>query len=1165
MTKTIIWTAIVLLMLGGCQNKPAGEAQFKLLRKDETGLDFTNNPKQTGGFNVLKYMYFFNGGGIAAGDFNNDGMVDLFFTANQTQNKLFLNQGNLKFTEVTDKTGLTEKIEGLKWSTGASVVDINNDGMLDIYVNGVGDYQGVKGRNQLWVCQKIENGIPVFKDMATAYGLDFQVFGTQATFFDYDLDGDLDVFQLNHSLHQNGTFGQRRQFAGKQHPQSGDKLLRNDSHLLDEGVNGGKFTDVTLEAGINSTVIGYGLGVVTGDVNNDGWPDIYIGNDFHENDYLYINQRNGNFKEVLTESMQHTSRFSMGVDIGDVNNDGWGDIVSLDMQPEDPEILRSSLGEDGFSQFQFKLGYGYNEQFAHNALQMNLGLYSAYLPGSPFSALSSFGPPISSPKFSEISRFAGVFATDWSWAALFCDFDHDGQKDLFISNGIPRRMNDIDYANFMASDEKNDKWQYVDSLDNPDLKVVERMPKIKLPNKFYRNTASHGGGLGVKFDDLADQISGSQPSYSNGSIYADLDSDGDLDIVTNNIQDEPFVYQNLTVENKQPNHNFLKINLKGTDKNLNAIGARVVVFKKGSEKIVYENYPVRGYQSSMLGPLHIGLGDTTTLDSVVVIWPNRQSQRLANLKYNSTIEVVFDSENALIFDFKLLAEKAPPPYLFSSSELEDKRLKIFKHFNVLDFIHEENPFVEFNREGLIPHMVSAEGPALAVGDVNGDGLDDVFFGSAKREKSALYLQKMSGIFELKTPTAILTDSIFEDVDATFADLDSDGDQDLVVAAGGNEYRGKEEAMKQRWYRNDGNYNFQRIDFQGVYMTAGTVAVADFDGDKLPDVFLGARALPWNYGIVPTSVLLRNKGNGQFENVTEMVAKGLSKVGFVKDASWADMDANGSPDLVLAMEWGPITVFYNDAKSLVQSAIHNPQSEIATGWWNFALPYDFDGDGDLDILAGNTGINSRLKPTPEQPVRMYVADFDGNEQVEQLLTFWLGGKEIPFATHAEIIKQLPSLKKNFLYAKDFAKASAADLVGQAALKKAVKWEANEFTSMYFENIGKGEFASHPLSEELQFSTLNAAELADLDGDGKMEVLLHGNFSQCNIEMGRYDALYGNVLRIGKGGKMEVFPLGNVRIDGEVRRIGRVKLGNGNGFVFARNNGAAVLLKPENPLE
>ncbi|MBK9015070.1 MAG: VCBS repeat-containing protein [Saprospiraceae bacterium] len=1136
MNKGIIYLVLAAIFCFGCQSKDVENAQFRLLRKSETGLDFENTPIQNGMFNALSYAYFFNGGGVAAGDFNNDGLVDLFFTSNQSQNKLFINEGNLKFKDVTENAGLIENLGSQKWNTGASVVDINNDGMLDIYVNTVGDFKNVKDQNQLWVCQKIENGIPFFEDLAIRYNLDLQCFGTQATFFDYDLDGDLDMYQLNHSLHQNGTFGQRKSFAGKQHPLSGDKLMQNDGK--------GKFTEVTLEAGINSTVIGYGLGIVTGDVNLDGWPDIYIGNDFHENDYLYINQQNGTFKEVLTESMQHTSRFSMGVDCGDVNNDGWADIVSLDMKPEDPTILRSSLGEDGFSTFQFKLGYGYNVQFAQNALQMNLGLKQpSALPQSA----------IRNPQFAEISHFAGMFATDWSWSSLFMDFDQDGKKDLFISNGIPRRLNNIDYINFMAGDEKNQKWQFVDSLDQPDLMVVERMPKIKLPNKFFHNvTPAPSDGewarLGVKFEDIGSQIAGSQPSYSNGSIYADLDNDGDLDVVTNNIEDEPFIYQNLTVESKLPNHNYLKINLKGSPKNLNAISARAVVFKK-NEKISYENYPVRGFQSSMLGPLHLGIGDTATVDSVLLIWPDRSYQRIDGFRYNTTLEVAW-KDGLPMFDYKILNGKQVSPFQFSDATAQTG----------LNFQHKENPFVEFNREGLIPHMVSAEGPALAVGDVNGDGLDDVFFGAAKRVRSALYLQTKQGKFELKTPAAIIADSIFEDVDAVFTDLDKDGDQDLVVAAGGNEYRGKDEAMKQRWYKNDGNGNFQRIDFQDVYMTAACVSIADFNKDGLSDVFLGARALPWNYGLTPTSVLLQNKGNGQFENVTTAIAPGLAEVGLVKNASWVDLDKNGSPDLLLAMEWGPLTVFYNDGKSLAKSAIRNPQSAIATAWWNFALPHDFDGDGDMDILAGNMGLNGRFNPTPEQPVRMYVADFDKNEQVEQLLTFWLGGKETPFATHAEFIKQLPNLKKKFLFAKDFANASAADLVGVDNLSKAMKLEANEFASMYFENLGDGKFKSHPLPDELQLSSLNAAQLADLDGDGRMEVLLGGNFFECNIEMGRYDANYGNVLSFEKVGKMQVLPLGNLKIDGEVRRIRLVVVNGKPCFVFARNNAGAVVLKP-----
>ncbi|MCF8244119.1 MAG: VCBS repeat-containing protein [Saprospiraceae bacterium] len=1134
MKSSVIFMLMAAACFFSCQNGASDDSQFKLLRKSVTGLDFLNNPVQNGEFNVLSYMYFFNGGGLSAGDFNNDGLVDLYFTSNQGQNKLFLNEGKLKFKDATEQAGLAENYGLPKWQTGASVVDINNDGMLDIYVNGVGNYKNVKGQNELWICQKIENGIPIFEDLAIRYGLDLQGFGTQATFFDYDMDGDLDMYQLNHSLHQNGTFGQRKEFLGKQHPLAGDKLMRND---------GDKFTEVTMEAGINSTVVGYGLGVVTGDVNNDGWPDIYIGNDFHENDYLYINQHDGTFKEVLTEAMQHTSRYSMGVDCADTNNDGWDDIISLDMMPEDPFILRSSLGEESYAIFQFKLGFGYNAQFAHNNLQLNLGLEKGQNAASPSN--------IPNPYFSEISDFAGVFATDWSWAPLFMDFDQDGYKDLFIGNGIPRRMNDIDYTQFMASDEKNKKYQFVDSLESADLAVVERMPRIKLPNKFFKNITPTQKSGGVKFEDIGNQISGSATSYSNGSIYADLDNDGDLDIVTNNIEDEPFVYQNLANEKNKANHNYLKINLKGSAANINAIGARAVVFKK-QEKIVYENYAVRGFQSSMIGPLHIGIGDTSTVDSVVLIWPDRSCQRLEGFRYNSTFDIAWKA-GLPIFDFRILSEKAASPFQFkdATSQLG------------LNFLHKENPFVEFNREGLIPQMVSAEGPAIAIGDANGDGLDDVFFGGAKRLPSALFLQTKQGVFIERTPVAILADSLFEDVDATFADLDNDGDQDLIVAAGGNEFRGKDEAMKQRWYRNDGNGNFKRFDFPEVYMTAACATVGDFDKDGLPDIFFGARALPWNYGLTPESVLLRNKGNGEFENISEILAPGLGEVGLVKNATWADLDGNGNLDLLLAMEWGPLTVFYNDGKSLTKSEIRNPKSEIATGWWNFALPYDFDGDGDMDILAGNTGMNGRFHPTESQPVRMYVADFDKNEQVEQLLTFYLGGKETPFANHAEIIKQMPGLKKKFLYAKDFAKASAADLVGPDNLSNAVRLEANEFASMYFENLGGGKFMTHPLPDELQYSSLNAAQLTDIDGDGGMELLLGGNFLECNIEMGRYDANFGNVLSFSKKGEMTVSTLGDQKIDGEVRRIRSLTVNGHPFFVFARNNATAVVLGLEKP--
>ncbi len=1098
-----------------------------MLRKEDTGLDFHNILKPSLQFNGLTYMYFFNGGGVGAGDFNNDGLIDLYFSSNMGENKMFLNQGGLKFKDVTKEADVAGHIDdgmaGLWWNTGVSVVDINNDGLLDIYVSQVGNYLSIKGRNQLFVCQGIKEGVPSYEEEAIKYGLDLVGFGTQAAFFDFDGDGDLDMYQLNHSVHANGTFGQKASFEGTQHPLAGDKLMRND---------GGKFTEVTMQTGIKSTVIGYGLGIVAGDVDLDGWPDIYIGNDFHEDDYLYINQRNGSFRESLKEQMLHTSQFSMGVDMADVNNDGWSEIISLDMLPEDPYILKSSLGEDDYGIYNFKLSYGYGHQYARNTLQKNNGA----MPGIN-----------AAPSFSEVGVFAGIYATDWSWASLFMDFDNDGYKDLFVANGIERRMNDIDYANFRLGNEDIRFKQGSNNLEEQDLKVLEKMPKIKLPNKFFRNQQ------GFHFNDLENQIDNNLPSFSNGSIYADLDNDGDLDVVVNNLEDEPFVYQNLEIEHKSTKGNYLSFNLKGTTSNAAAVGARIVVFKKGGETITVENFPVRGYQSSALIPIHVGVGDKNLVDSAFIIWPDRSVQRLENLNFNTRQNLTW-KPGLPTFDFSLLQKKSSAPFSFNDITKKTK----------LDFTHIENPFVEFDRESLIPHMVSTEGPALAIGDVNGDKRDDIFFGSSKRNRSALYLQKPDGTFWNKTPASLLQDSIFEDVDAVFSDLDNDGDLDLVVAAGGNEFRGTEEAMKQRYYLNNGNGDFERRDFTGVYMTASCVLPCDFNKDGLVDFFLGARALPWNYGLTPNSALMLNKGGGQFEDVAAKMGGGLQQAGLVKNGQWADMDGDGDQDLVLAIEWEPVTIFLNNLTPSPNGegrggAFEKMPLNNLAGWWNFALPFDFDGDGDLDILAGNLGQNNKLKPSAETPVKLYISDFDNNGQVEQILTYFVKGREIPFNNHAELTKQIPSLKKRFLYAKDFAKASIPELLGKEKLAKALRREANTFESMYFENTGGMKFKPHPLPDELQFSTLNAYALAELSQDGKKEVLLGGNFFESNIEMGRYDANFGNVLSIGKNGEMQVSPLGDLRLKGQVRRIRPIKIDNKTAFVFARNNEACIVIQ------
>ena len=1099
------WLLLTMIVLSRCNNKPVALRQFEVLTKDETGLDFTNEVIQSPEFNVFNYMYFFNGGGIATGDFNNDGLIDLFFTSNMGENKMFLNEGGFRFRDITGEAG----VGGMPgWTSGATVVDINNDGLTDIYVSQVGDYQTLKGKNQLYVCREIRDGIPLYTDKAGEYGLDLVGFSTQAVFFDYDLDGDLDMFQLNHSLHQQGTFGRKKVFENTDHPLSGDKLMRNDN---------GKFTNVSAGAGIQSSVIGYGLGIVAGDINSDGWPDIYIGNDFHENDYLYINRQDGTFSEVLTTQMMHTSRFSMGVDLGDVNNDGHPDIISLDMLPYDPVILKSSLGEDGYDIFQFKLSHGYNHQFARNNLQLNNG----------------------NGTFSEIAQFSGIHATDWSWAPLFLDFDHDGFQDLFISNGIPRRMNDIDYINFRMKDNSINMKSAVNRMEASDLEVVEKMPKIKLPNRFFRN------GRNLQFELLEGEIGNNLPTFSNGAAYADLDNDGDLDIIVNNIEDNPFIYKNNTIENALPASDYLALRFAGPTLNAEGIGAKVLVFKQGA-LLSRENYPVRGYQSNVQPGAHIGLGDAGLVDSVLVIWPDLSYQKITSPKYNQT-DTIRWQPGLPTYNFDLSGQKDKPgvDFVDKTSDLN------------VNFTHEENKFVEFNREALMPNMVSSEGPALAVADVNGDGLEDIFIGGAKRKTSALFVQKKDGTFALATPPALTLDSIYEDVDAVFIDVENDGDPDLIVASGGNEYSGNSEYLRQRAYINNGRGAFERRDlFKDAYLTASCVLPADVNNDGFTDLFFGGRAVAKNYGRIPSSYLFINDKKGGFDEMTNQYHPQLKNAGLVKDGCWADIDRDGDQDLLLAVEWEPIKIFVNNPQgfSLINAG---PQR----GWWNFILPFDFDQDGDVDIVAGNTGKNSRFRPTVNQPLRLYVNDFDDNGQIEQILTYFTEDREIPFASYAELTGQIVSLKKKYLYANDFARASIKDLFGAEKLAGAMVFEVNNLASGIFENTSEGlNFTFRPLPAPAQWSTLEAGIVHDFGPGHGLQLLVGGNFYDCNIEMGRYDANFGNLISF-KNGQPEIYPLGNLSIKGQVRRIKTINIAGTTHFILAKNNEKLQIIRPQ----
>lgn len=1097
----IICSIIFCLCSISCHKNVPGPVLFKVLKDDQTGLHFNNKLMPTESFNMFKYMYFYNGSGLGAGDFNNDGLIDLFFASNQGDNKLYMNEGKLHFRDITLEAAIPQD-KG--WSTGVSVVDINNDGLLDIYVCKVGKFEILNSKNQLLVCKWIKNGIPFYEDEAEKYGLDFFGFSTQAVFVDYDMDGDLDMYLLNHSIHQNSSFSPRNNFAGVYSQLSGDRLYRNDD---------GDFHDVTRQSKINSSEIGYGLGIAVSDIDLDGWPDIYIGNDFHENDYLYINQKNGTFAEECNQRLMHTSKFSMGVDIADANNDGYPDIISTDMLAADPYILKRSLGDDDYDVFFSKIAAGYNYQYSRNNFQYNRR----------------------NGMFSEIALYSGIAATDWSWAPLWMDFDNDGLKDLFIANGIPKRLNDMDYINFIYNAEMQQKIQNND-LNGKDMSLIDKFPEIKIPNKFYKNTSD------LRFADVDNEVLNNDPTYSNGAIYADLDNDGDLDIVVSNINATVFLYENKT--SGPANKNYAELKLKGAEKNICAVGTKVILFKNSNIE-TYEKTSVRGFMSSMEIPMHIGLGKNK-IDSAFLVWPDNSYQKI-------TLDTL---SQHLFFSYK----KGLPVFNYASvTGLQKSNSQVVRDITKeasLDYCHKENVFNEFNLEPLIPHMLSTEGPALAVADINKDGLDDIFIGASKTYHNGVYLQQSNGKFSKTIQPELFKDSMYEDVAATWVDVNNDGNIDLVVASGGNEYPVKDEHMHPRVYLNRGKADFTKLEnaFPGVFVTSSCIVATDFNNDGFADLFVGGRTVPWNYGEIPHSYLLQNDGKGRFIDVTDKYAKGLSYIGMVTNAVWFDIDKDNDKDLVVSCEWGGITAFINDNGYFTIKQLTEKK-----GWWNFVLPLDVDNDGDIDIVAGNLGLNSRLQASAEQPVSLYFNDFDDNGKNEQVLTYFVKKKEITFANKDELQKQMPMIKKKYIYAEDFAKASFKDIFQTDKIRNAVVLSADYFANAVLINNGNLNFTTKALAWQAQLSSYRDAAIVDANNDNLPDILLAGNYYSNNIHAGRYDADYGTILINTGKGDFICEGLNGLILKGEVRHIMPINVKGQRACILTLNNDSARIIQ------
>lgn len=1030
--KSKLIALFIFILIIGCDKNKAD--LFQKRTAEETGISFSNDLNESDDLNILDYLYFYNGGGVAIGDINNDDLPDIFLSGNQVPNALYLNKGNFVFEDISEKAGITGNSS---WNTGSVMVDINGDGLLDIYVCAVVGLNGFNGHNELYINQ----GNGTFKEEASAYGLDFESYSSNAAFLDYDLDGDLDMYLLNHAVHTQESFG-KVSLRYERSYETGDKLLRNDN---------GTFTDVSEEAGIFGGINGYGLGIAVSDFNMDGYPDIFVGNDFHEDDYYYLNNRNGTFTESLRSSFGHTTRFSMGSDVADINHDGLPDLMSLDMLPDDERVLKASEGDDNIQIQKLRTeDYGYHYQFTRNMLFLN----------QPDG------------KFSEIALQSGIAATDWSWSALFGDYDQDGEQDIFISNGIPKRPNDLDFINFVSSD--NIKNQ-IDNTNLVDQKALDLMPAGNTANRIFKGTEL------LQFQDMSTTWIPQETTVSGATAYADFDNDGDLDLITNNLNAVPTLLENRTNDKA----NYLKIRLAYKKNNSLGIGTKVYAYTNGLTQFK-ELYTVRGFQSSSEPIIHFGFDQVERLDSLRIVWPDKTFQILKNVSTNQTLHIKYTDTKP--FDYNALTPQMPPVFAKVTGNLG------------IDFKHIEDNYTDYNRQKLIPYQISDRGPATSIGDLNGDGRDDVFFGGSKFIPSQIFTQTDSAFIPVQLKN-ILKDSIKEDVVSLLVDIDKNGTKDLITGSGGADFFNTMKPLTDNLYVRTDSV-FHTATFPEHFANTSVLLSLDYDNDGDMDVFVGNQSITGDYGKSPDSYLLKNT-NGTF-SVHESAP--FSALGMVTDAISDDFDEDGDPDLIIVGEWMAPKFFKNENGVFSEyEAVSN-----LNGLWQSVIAFDIDQDGDKDYLLGNWGTNSKFVANQKQPLHMYYGDLDKNGATETIVAIAKDGNYYPLDGLGELASQLVLLRKKFTNYSSFAGKHMDEIFAPEELKNTKILKVHTLESGYLEN-NNGSFSFIPFNFALQSAPLLDFLVFDFDADGKEEVLIGGNYFGVKPYHGRYGSFPGALLK------------------------------------------------------